>query len=598
MKKHFLIFLSLIVSLSCFADDTDLIYNGQFNGSENIDGWNEISNGDARANLSLIYDVTNWDPQAYRLNIEVTSVNSNPEFTDVLVTDSSTFSLTAGDSCYLEYYARSDKGTNQLQPMLISYDAVEGELTTIVFETRTLETAFNGMKIISATVAKAGTYQFAFACGSDADTYVVNNIILKTYAYVADGSPIISSFTVQMEEQGEQGENQIIGRAITQDAEGDAYTMSFSIVSGGGSFSIIDSTSLSAGGEANGLDTASFIYTEDAPGEKIFKVIVTDANGFSNSMTASYTVSDFDTAQLYFNEDVWNLVRSDNGYGNDYRFAFTENNDALPNVLLMGNSVSIGYTEYVQAALDGKANVYRIPDNGGSTLTMFENQDLWLGKTHWDVIHFNWGLHDLKYLLNNALNINGTQVVPVEEYGVNMDSIVRILTPQADHLIFATTSHIPSNAAGRIAGDEVIYNTAALAVMDNYPAIMIDDQYTLTNEYPEHNNDGDVHFTSAGKERQGIQAAAKILEALQGSAIVENSNEEKPLFYFDQEKKTLINTSNVEVNSIKVYSINGKIQSHIISPSESTELDKQAQGIYIVAATTENEKVVQKIVIR
>jgi hypothetical protein len=78
--------------------------------------------------------------------------------------------------------------------------------------------------------------------------------------------------------------------------------------------------------------------------------------------------------------------------------AFREVQDVagLPRVLLTGDSISIGYTEPVRAELANKANVHRIPENGASTLTGVKNLDQWLGTSKWDVIHFNFGLHDLR----------------------------------------------------------------------------------------------------------------------------------------------------------------------------------------------------------
>ena len=42
-------------------------------------------------------------------------------------------------------------------------------------------------------------------------------------------------------------------------------------------------------------------------------------------------------------------------------------------------------------------NVHRIPQNGGATEVGLEKMTAWLGKGKWDVIHFNFGLHDAKY---------------------------------------------------------------------------------------------------------------------------------------------------------------------------------------------------------
>src|SRR5438270_12669603 len=82
--------------------------------------------------------------------------------------------------------------------------------------------------------------------------------------------------------------------------------------------------------------------------------------------------------------------------------AFREIQDVagLPRVLLIGDSISIGYTEPVRALLAGKANVHRIPTNGAHTGNGLQNLDAWLGTSRWAVIHFNFGLHDLRYMDN------------------------------------------------------------------------------------------------------------------------------------------------------------------------------------------------------
>ncbi len=49
-------------------------------------------------------------------------------------------------------------------------------------------------------------------------------------------------------------------------------------------------------------------------------------------------------------------------------FAPIKVNPKLPNVLLIGDSISIGYTPATRKFLAGKANVHRIPTNGGPTI--------------------------------------------------------------------------------------------------------------------------------------------------------------------------------------------------------------------------------------
>lgn len=57
----------------------------------------------------------------------------------------------------------------------------------------------------------------------------------------------------------------------------------------------------------------------------------------------------------------------------------------LPRILLIGDSISMGYTLRVRELLAGKANVHRIPTNGGPTSRGLQSIDAWLGKGPWDV---------------------------------------------------------------------------------------------------------------------------------------------------------------------------------------------------------------------
>ena len=73
---------------------------------------------------------------------------------------------------------------------------------------------------------------------------------------------------------------------------------------------------------------------------------------------------------------------------------YVPDNPALPRVLLIGDSVSRGYTMATRAALGGRANVHRAPENCGGTARALTKLDVWLGEGKWDVIHFNFGIHD------------------------------------------------------------------------------------------------------------------------------------------------------------------------------------------------------------
>jgi acyl-CoA thioesterase-1 len=79
-------------------------------------------------------------------------------------------------------------------------------------------------------------------------------------------------------------------------------------------------------------------------------------------------------------------------------FTLPDLDSTLPNILLIGDSISIGYTLPVRRQLKGRANVFRPPINCGATIRGLELLEEWLGDREWAVIHFNFGLHDLKYV--------------------------------------------------------------------------------------------------------------------------------------------------------------------------------------------------------
>src|SRR5215203_4589322 len=104
----------------------------------------------------------------------------------------------------------------------------------------------------------------------------------------------------------------------------------------------------------------------------------------------------------------------------DPAFEAVKDDPMLPRVLLIGDSISIGYTPATRKLLAGKANVHRIPTNGGPTDTGTKNIKQWLGDGKWDVIHFNFGLHDLKLG-------TGKHQVPIDAYEKNLREIVKAL---------------------------------------------------------------------------------------------------------------------------------------------------------------------------
>ena len=197
---------------------------------------------------------------------------------------------------------------------------------------------------------------------------------------------------------------------------------------------------------------------------------------------------------------------------------------SLPRVLILGDSISIGYTLPVRAALKGVANVHRIPTNGGPTSKGREHIEDWLGASKWDVIHFNFGLHDLKYLGPKGQNLadpkgeGSHQQVPIADYEKNLRTMVARLEKTGAELVWRTTTPVPPGARGRVVGDSVKYNQAAAKVMKERK-IAIDDMYTFCMpRLKEIMRPANVHFTPAGSKALAGRAVVAINAALKRRA--------------------------------------------------------------------------------
>ena len=192
----------------------------------------------------------------------------------------------------------------------------------------------------------------------------------------------------------------------------------------------------------------------------------------------------------------------------------------LPRVLLIGDSISIGYTVPVRELLKGKANVHRILANGGPTINGLEKLKTWLGDSHWDVIHFNWGLHDLKYLGPNGENLadpkspDSHQQVPLPEYEKSLAELVKQLQSTGATLIWCNTTPISEGTKGRVAGDEIKYNEAAARVMQAAKIPTNDLWSHAQAKLKEVQRPRDVHFSAEGSNYLAKQVADQIQEAL------------------------------------------------------------------------------------
>jgi len=182
----------------------------------------------------------------------------------------------------------------------------------------------------------------------------------------------------------------------------------------------------------------------------------------------------------------------------------------LPRVLLIGDSISMGYTLPVRQRLAGRANVHRIPTNGGPTKNGVARLDAWLGTGRWDVIHFNHGIHDLRFM------DDGQRQVGPADYEANLRKIVARLKQTGATLVWATITPIPDGELNppRRFGSVAEYNGIAARVMRENGIRINDLNAHVTPRFAELQTPRDLHYQPAGYEFLGEKVAAEILAVL------------------------------------------------------------------------------------
>lgn len=198
----------------------------------------------------------------------------------------------------------------------------------------------------------------------------------------------------------------------------------------------------------------------------------------------------------------------------------------LPQVLIIGDSISLGYTPVLQGMLHGEMEITRPPNQNGGWINCEGTKrgvtliDDWLALGQFDVIHFNFGLHDLKHVHpetgRNSNNPEHPQQSTPEEYGTNLKKIVAKLKATGAKLIFATTTPYPDKPGGplRRANQPAIYNKIATQIM-HANGIAINDLHAFTQPRMDElllpNN---VHFRPSANIELATQVAKIIRQAL------------------------------------------------------------------------------------
>ena len=192
----------------------------------------------------------------------------------------------------------------------------------------------------------------------------------------------------------------------------------------------------------------------------------------------------------------------------------------METVVLIGDSIRMGYENTVRQKLQGLAEVRGPKDNGGNSSNVLSHLDEWAISLGPDVVHINCGLHDLKKEPGQA-----ARAVPLGQYRANVRQILARLRTETDAvLLWASTTpvneelHHENKPFDRLERDVISYNRTAAEIADELD-VPVDDLFECMSRAgpEEYLTDDGVHFTAEGYAVLGTAVAEFIRPYLQGA---------------------------------------------------------------------------------
>ena len=206
----------------------------------------------------------------------------------------------------------------------------------------------------------------------------------------------------------------------------------------------------------------------------------------------------------------------------------------MKKILLIGDSIRMGYDKYVKEALKDSAEVYYPEENCRFAEYVLRYAHEWKKKLgcpdDLDLVHWNAGLWD-------ALELFGDEPLSTLDYYENairrIDKRLRLIFPKAK-IIFATSTAVVEEMANPefFRHNETIkkYNAAALKALENTDTF-INDLWSITEAAPRSYHSDWVHYyTNEGTKLIGnkvTEAICSVLGIVRSDIDIENFEGEK-----------------------------------------------------------------------
>jgi len=177
--------------------------------------------------------------------------------------------------------------------------------------------------------------------------------------------------------------------------------------------------------------------------------------------------------------------------------------DDLPRVLFVGDSITQGYFGPTEKLIADKANCARITSSRSVCDPIyFDELSLILKQYDFEVIHVNNGLHGWGYT--------------EEQYRAGLEKLLIMLITSAPDtkLIWAASTPVKAHSGMSANAHRVALRNRIATELVATKGIPVNDLYSLVEDHDEYFRDDGVHFNEDGRNAQAEQVAGVVLKVM------------------------------------------------------------------------------------
>ena len=183
----------------------------------------------------------------------------------------------------------------------------------------------------------------------------------------------------------------------------------------------------------------------------------------------------------------------------------TPGNTTKKQLLVVGDSISIGYSPQLFAALEDEYEGQHVPTNGGPCSKGYHCIERWLGRFNtpphpqWDLVVFNFGLHSLDRPFT-------AEAETLANYTRELRFIAGAITNMSQRTVWVTTTPVPlkvTTGPARHNKDVLAFNDAARQVAEDFTVPISDVYSAVMKQCPETSGAPDFTYVSCPLQSPG-----------------------------------------------------------------------------------------------